>query len=430
LKRRGNFFKTYSAQYGSLLLLAFLFLFIPMIIYASEIFYVQVGAFSSEKNAQNLIESLKTHNIKCITHEAGYIYKVYCGEFSNHEDAYALKMRLNYLGYKQAIIVMTTKPSQETIKKDQDTIKKNNVTDKKENIADKKDEVPAQPLQQEASLSKENIQEKINEQTEQADTVNPIETKEIKDIPTDIARDYLVGSQDVLKISVYEHPDLETTVRVSEDGRITFPLIGDLEVKNLSVQQIEKKIANKLSEGLIPNPQVTVFIEQYRGTRVTVMGEVTKPGQYEITGPTSVIEAISMALGMTENAGHTIMLFKKDSTEGKNPGYKRIAIDVDRLFKEGDLSQNVQLQNGDIIYVPKIDFFYIYGEVNRPGIYRIEKGLTVKRAISIAGGFTPKASKGRIEITRRHEGKDIVKKADINESVKPDDTLMVKESIF
>jgi polysaccharide export outer membrane protein len=425
LQHKGNFLKVHSVQYGLIILLAFLFLFIPMIIYASEIYYVQVGAFSSEKNAQNLIESLKTHNIKCSTHEAGDIYRVYCGEFSNHEDAYALKMRLNYLGYKQAIIVMANQPSQDTIKKDQDSIKEDNITTKKDNITSE-----PQPLQQEASLSKENIQEKLKEQAEHVDTVNPIEIKEIKEIPTDIARDYLVGSQDVLKISVYEHPDLETTVRVSEDGRITFPLIGDLEVKNLTVQQIEKKIASKLSDGIIPNAQVTVFIDQYRGTRVTVMGEVTKPGQYEITGPTTVVEAISMALGMTENAGHTIMLFKKDSQTGSNPGYKRIAIDVDRLLKEGDLSLNIQLQNGDIIYVPKIDFFYIYGEVNRPGIYRIEKGLTVKRAISIAGGFTPKASKGRIEITRRLEGKDIVKKADINESVKPDDTLMVKESIF
>jgi len=418
------FFKIYSAQYGLLLFFTFLFLFIPMTLYSSEIFYVQVGAFSSEKNAQNLIESLKTHKIKCTTYEVGNMYKVYCGGFSNQEAVSALKMKLYLLGYKQAIIVfMTNQPSQDTIKKEQETIKKDNVIAKKDNVA-------AQSLQQEALLSKENTQEKLQKQTEHADTVNLIETKETKDIPTAIARDYLVGSQDVLKISVYEHPDLATTVRVSEDGKITFPLVGELEVKNLSVQQIEKKIASKLSDGLIPNPQVSVFIEQYRGTRITVMGEVTKPGQYEITGPTSVVEAISMALGMTENSGHTIMLFKKDSTTGKNPNYKRIAIDVDRLFKEGDLSQNIQLQNGDIIYVPKIDFFYIYGEVTRPGIYRIEKGLTVKRAISMAGGFTPKASKGRIEITRQQEGKDIVKKADIDESVKPDDTIMVKESIF
>ena len=418
MQYKGRYFlKIYSAQYGLLLLFTFLFLFIPMTLYSSEMFYVQVGAFSSEKNAQNLIESLKTHGIKCTTYEAGNMYKVYCGEFSNQEAVSALKMKLYFLGYKQAIVVSQSNlPSQDTIKKDQDTIKKDNVA--------------AQSLQQEVALSKENTQEKLQKQTEHADTSNLIETKETKDIPTAIARDYLVGSQDVLKISVYEHPDLATTVRVSEDGKITFPLIGELEIKNLSVQQIEKKIASKLSDGIIPNPQVTVFIEQFKGTRVTVMGEVNKPGQYEITGPTSVVEAISMALGMTENSGHTIMLFKKDSTTGKKPDYKRIAIDVDRLFKEGDLSQNVQLQNGDIIYVPKIDFFYIYGEVTRPGIYRIEKGLTVKRAISMAGGFTPKASKGRIEITRQQEGKDIVKKADIDESVKPDDTIMVKESIF
>jgi polysaccharide biosynthesis/export protein len=394
-----------------------------MTLYSSEMFYVQVGALSSEKNAQNLIESLKTHGIKCTTYGAGNMYKVYCGEFSNQEAVSALKMKLYFLGYKHAIVVsQSNQSSQDTIKKDQETIK--------DNIIAKKDNVAAQTLQQEVALSKENTREELQKQTEHADTVDMIETTETKDIPVTIERDYLVGSQDVLKISVYEHPDLTTTVRVSEDGKITFPLIGDLEVKNLSVQQIEKKIASKLSDGIIPNPQVTVFIEQFKGTRVTVMGEVTKQGQYEITGPTSVVEAISMALGMTENSGHTIMLFKKNSTTGKNPNYERIAIDVERLFKEGDLSQNVQLQNGDIIYVPKINFFYIYGEVTRPGIYRIEKGLTVKRAISMAGGFTPKASKGRIEITRQQEGKDIVKKADINESVKPDDTIMVKESIF
>jgi polysaccharide export outer membrane protein len=412
LKYRGiTFLKIYLSQYGLLLFITFLYLFIPLTLYSSEIFSVQIGVFSYEKNVHNLIECLKTHDIECTTYETENMYKVYCGEFNHQEAASALKMKLYYLGYKEAIVVsMNNQPSQDTIKKD-------NVT--------------TQSLQQEVTLSsKENTQEKLQKKAEHADTVNLIEKMETKNIPTAIARDYLVGSQDVLKISVYEHPDLATTVRVSEDGKITFPLVGELEVRDLSVQLIEKKIAARLSEGFIPNPQVTVFVEQYRGARVTVMGEVTKPGQYEITGPTSVVEAISMALGMTENSGHTIMLFKKDSAIGKDPNYKRIAIDVDRLFKEGDLIQNVQLQNGDIIYVPKIDFFYIYGEVNRPGIYRIEKGLTVKRAISMAGGFTPKASKGRIEITRCQEGKDIVKKADINESVKPDDTIMVKESIF
>lgn len=246
---------------------------------------------------------------------------------------------------------------------------------------------------------------------------------------TAFAQDYLVGSQDVLRITVYEHPDLTTVVRVGEEGKITFPLIGELEVKNLSVQQIEKKIAERLSEGYISNPQVSVFIEQYKGQKATVIGEVTKPGQYEITGPTSVLDAISMALGMTKDAGYTITLLRKDLASG-NINYKKISIDVDRLFRDGEFNQNVQLQGGDVIYVPRVDFFYIYGEVNRPGVYRIEKGLTVKRAISIAGGFTPKASKNRIDVTRRQGGKDIIKDGDIDEPVEMDDVIMIKESIF
>lgn len=245
------------------------------------------------------------------------------------------------------------------------------------------------------------------------------------------AEDYLVGSQDVLKITVYEHPNLTTEVRVSEEGKITFPLVGELKVKGLSVQQIEKKIAEGLSAGYIKNPQVTVFIQQYRGKRVIVIGEVMRPGHYEIIGPTYVSDAISMALGMTKEAGYIITLLRKNSTDGvKVNSYQKVSIDVDRLFKDGDFTQNIQLQDKDVIYVPRIAFFYIYGEVNRPGVYRIEKGLTVKRAISIAGGFTPKASKGRIEITRRQGEKDIIKKGTMDDLVEMDDVIMIKESIF
>ncbi|MGQ9570941.1 MAG: SLBB domain-containing protein [Thermodesulfovibrionales bacterium] len=388
----------------------FLIISIPLKLYASDIFSIQVGSFSSEKNAINLVEYLKTQGIGCNLYKGEGIYRVCCGEFNNQADASPLKIKLSFLGLKDSIIV--------------------SLTGKKPISPTHKDDITTQPTEHELTTQKADVREKIDQPLEKTDEPALEEMNEIKDISMPAVSDYLVGSQDVLKISVYEHPDLTTTVRVSEDGKITFPLVGELEVKNLTVQQIEKKIAKRLSDGIIPNPQVTVFVEQFRGARVTVIGEVAKPGQYEITGPTSVIEAISMAFGMTENAGHTIMLFKRGSSKGNNPDYKKIAIDVDRLFKEGDLSLNFQLQNGDIIYVPKIDFFYIYGEVNRPGIYRIEKGLTVKRAISMAGGFTPKASKGRIEITRRQGGKDIVKKADINELVRPDDTIMVKESIF
>ncbi|MCC6544216.1 MAG: SLBB domain-containing protein [Nitrospirae bacterium] len=245
-----------------------------------------------------------------------------------------------------------------------------------------------------------------------------------------LAEDYFVGSQDVLRITVYDHPDLTTIVRVSEGGKITFPFIGELEVKNLSVQQIENGIAKILSAGYIKNPQVTVFIEQYRGQKVTIMGEVAKPGQYEMTGSMYLIDAISMALGLTKEAGDTITVLRKNQTDADRTDQQKLSIDVERLFKDGDLAQNIQLRDKDVIYIPRISFFYIYGEVSRPGLYRIENNLTVKRAIAIAGGFTQKASKNKIEVTRRQDGKDVIIRGTINDTVNRDDVLMIKESIF
>ena len=245
-----------------------------------------------------------------------------------------------------------------------------------------------------------------------------------------LAQDYLVGSQDVLRITVYEHPDLTTVARVGEEGKITFPFIGEMQVKNLSVQQIEKGIAKGLSAGYIKNPQVTVFIEQYRGQKVTIMGEVIKPGQYEITGSMYLIDAISMALGLTKEAGDTITILRKNQTDADRTDQQKLSIDVERLFKDGDLAQNIQLRDKDVIYIPRISFFYIYGEVNRPGLYRIENNLTVKRAIAIAGGFTQKASKNKVEVTRRQDETDVIIKGTMNDVVDRDDVIMIKESIF
>lgn len=245
-----------------------------------------------------------------------------------------------------------------------------------------------------------------------------------------LAQDYLVGSQDVLRITVYEHPDLTTVVRVSEEGKITFPFIGELEIKNLSAPEIEKAIAKRLSGGFIKDPQVNVFIEQYRGQKIIIIGEVIKPGQYEITGPMYVTDAISMALGMTKEAGNTITILRKNRSNDGNASHRKSVIDVERLFKEGDLTQNLQLQDKDIIYIPRINLFYIYGEVNRPGVYRIEKNLTVKRAIAIAGGFTQKASKNKVDITRRDKTEDLVKRGSMDDFIEADDVIMIKESIF
>jgi polysaccharide export outer membrane protein len=244
------------------------------------------------------------------------------------------------------------------------------------------------------------------------------------------AQDYLIGSQDVLKITVFEHPDLTTETRVSEDGKITFPLLGEIEAKNLTTRQVEKSIADKLSKSRMVNePQVNVFVEQYMGRRVTIIGEVIKPGQYQISGPTTLLDVIALALGTNQNAGYLLTVFRKEKGDDGKESTKKITVDVERLLNGGDLSLNIELQNLDVVYVPKA-VFYIYGEVNKPGAYRLEKGITVKRAIAIAGGLTPKGSQLRIEITRRDGEKETLAGADIDNLVQFDDVIRIKESIF
>lgn len=244
------------------------------------------------------------------------------------------------------------------------------------------------------------------------------------------AQDYLIGSQDVLKIAVFENPELTTEARVSENGKITFPLLGEITAKNLTTRQVEKNIAEKLVSGnIVKNPQVSVFVQNYRNRKVTIIGEVIKPGQYEITGPTTLLDIISQALGMNQNAGYQLTVFRKDPASADKESTTKISIDVDLLLNGGDLSQDIELQNADVIYVPKA-IFYIYGEVNKPGAYRLEKGITLKKAIALAGGLTPKGTDLRIEVTRQEDKKKSTIIGNLDTPLRLDDVVRIKDSIF
>lgn len=244
------------------------------------------------------------------------------------------------------------------------------------------------------------------------------------------AQEYLINSEDVLKVSVFEYPDLATEARVSEGGSFTFPLLGEITAKNLTTRQVEKAITAKLiAARIVKNPQVSVFVQQYRGRRVTVIGEVVKPGQYEIPGRTSLLDLISLALGTSQSAGYQLTIFRKETGPGGKEITQKIPVDLDRLLNGGDLGQDVELKSGDVVYVPKA-IFYVYGEVNRPGAYRVERGITVKRAIALAGGLTPKGSSRRMEITRKEGESERTKNASIDDTVQTDDVVRIKESIF
>jgi len=238
-----------------------------------------------------------------------------------------------------------------------------------------------------------------------------------------------VGEEDILKITVYDHPDLSTTARVSGDGIINFPLIGNVKVAGLSVYQLSRKISDLLADGYIINPHVSVFIKEFRSKKTVIMGQVNKPGIYVLHGQTSFLELLSKAGGLTKNAGDKATFKRKSDVSGKNESI--ITIDLKKLIEEGDTSLDIEIMDGDNIYVAKRGVFYVTGEVKKPDAYKYEEGSTVIKAVTMAGGFTDKASRGRVKIIRKVNGEaKVIEKAEMDKPVLPDDIIVVPESFF
>jgi polysaccharide export outer membrane protein len=240
---------------------------------------------------------------------------------------------------------------------------------------------------------------------------------------------YLVGEGDVLKIMVYDHSDLTTVVRVSGGGTIAFPLIGLVQVKNLNVDQIAQKVVDGLSGDYIVRPQVSVFIEEFRSKKVTIIGQVGRPGLYELSGSKNLMELISEAGGLTQDYGNTVTIHRKTGPEKKEE--KTISINLKDVLENGGASFNVPILDGDSVVVSKASTFYVTGEVRKPDAYKLEDGTTVIKAISMAGGFTNLASRGKIKIYRKINGREhVAEKVSMDMPVLPDDVIVVPESFF
>jgi polysaccharide biosynthesis/export protein len=243
------------------------------------------------------------------------------------------------------------------------------------------------------------------------------------------AQDYIVGDGDVLKITVYDNPDLTTTARVSGEGIILFPLIGEVKVGGLTVAKIVEKISALLNEGYVVKPQVTVFVEEFRSKKAVLMGQVEKPGLYVLSGQTSFIELLSKAGGLTKDAGDKAIIKRKSDSPVK--GDEKIVIDLKKLIENGEMSLDIQILDGDSIFVIKAGVVYVTGEVQKPSAYKYEENLTVVKAVTMAGGFTEKASTGRIKIIRKIDGNEkVLRGVEMNDPVLPDDVIIVPESFF
>jgi polysaccharide export outer membrane protein len=245
------------------------------------------------------------------------------------------------------------------------------------------------------------------------------------------AQEYIIGEGDLLKITVYDNPDLTTEARVSGDGRITFPLIGDVEVNGLTTAEAQKRIAKMLQNGFIKKPQVSVFITEYKSKKVTALGEFTKPGLVELRGNASLMEVISNAGGVTANAGDVLVIQRKVLKPGNDLKEDvTLTVDLTRLLEGGNVASNLTVVDGDSIYVPRAAFVYVTGEVKAPGAYKITKGLTVLRSITLAGGFTQKAWKGKTKIIRKTDKGETTISVKMDDFVMPDDVILVPETFF
>ena len=255
-----------------------------------------------------------------------------------------------------------------------------------------------------------------------------------------ISLEYRIGPKDLLEISVFGLDDLNTTVRVSEEGKITLPLLGEVKVQGLTKTEVEKELARLLEKKYLQNPQVTVFIKEYQSKRVSVLGAVQNPGPYELLGRQTLLQIISEAGGMTEDAGETIIIIRQ-LADGSS---KTLRIPAEELIVKGDAKLNIVLQPGDIINIPvdKIVHVYVFGQVRNPGALAVKRSHipTLLQAIAQAGGFGERASKGGVLIKRiNKEGQEIQIKVNVKDIIKgkkkdiqlqENDVVFVPETIF
>jgi polysaccharide export outer membrane protein len=236
--------------------------------------------------------------------------------------------------------------------------------------------------------------------------------------------DYVLGTGDLVRVSVFGYPDMTADVRVDDAGAIRYALVGTLMVAGHSTREVETEIAQRLAQGgFIRTPQVSVLVTEYLSQRVAVMGQVAKPGQYALTQRSKVLDLLAQAGGVVTG------LAADDATLLRADGSK-VAINLYELF-QGNPEQNPAVGPGDTLYVARAPQFYVYGEVQRPGAYRLERGMTVSQAISAGGGLTPRGTERHTTVKRRNsKGNEIVVSVKGSDQLRPDDVLYVKEALF
>lgn len=243
-----------------------------------------------------------------------------------------------------------------------------------------------------------------------------------------VPRDYVLGPGDVVRINVFQSPELTLETRVSESGFISYPLLGQVRLGGLNINAAEKTLADGLRTGnFIKQPQVSLLVMQVRGNQASVLGMVNRPGRYpiEVNG-LRLSELVALAGGVAPNGSDMATL------SGQRDGKPfRVEVDLPQLLGASVPTDDPLVFNGDVVYVDRMPLFYIYGEVQRPGALRLERGMTVMQALAAGGGLTQRGTARGLKMHRRGpDGKIQVLQPGMDEPLRDADVLYVRESLF
>jgi polysaccharide biosynthesis/export protein len=242
------------------------------------------------------------------------------------------------------------------------------------------------------------------------------------------AAEYRLGAGDALRVIVFQNPDLSLETRLPESGIVNYPLLGSIRLGGLTVNAAEKLIADGLRNGnFVRQPQVSIALLQVRGSQVSVLGHVNRPGRYPIElADMRLSDMLATAGGAAIGGADQLVLV------GQRDGKPfRLEVDLPTLFTPAGRDKDVLVMNGDTIWVDRQPIVYIYGEVQRPGPMRLEREMTLLQALATGGGLTMRGTERGIRVHRREpDGSTTVLTPAMTDKLREGDVVYVRESLF
>lgn len=243
-----------------------------------------------------------------------------------------------------------------------------------------------------------------------------------------VAAQYRLSQGDIVRITVFQNPDLSIETRINESGGISYPLLGNVNLQGMTINEAEQRIARGLRDGnFVRQPQVTINVAQVRGNQVSVLGHVGKPGRYPLeTGEVRLTDLLATAGGVTPTGSDVVVV---TGTRKGEPF--RTEVELPSVFAPNRTGGDLMLENGDVIYVERAPTIYMYGEVQRPGALRLERGMTVMQALAASGGLNQRGTLRGMRVSRKDEaGRTREVEVKLNDVLRPDDVVYVRESLF